>query len=239
MSTAKQRHDGRAVDNLRAWSIETPSFGAAPGKVIVRAGETVVLCTASISDEVPPWMEGRGKGWVTAEYEMHPGAVAPRRRRDRSGKVDGRTTEIQRLIGRSLRAVVDLEALGERTVTVDCDVLQADGGTRTAAITGAWMALAAGLKTLPEFPDPLGSCLRDHLAAVSVGVVDGQAVLDLDYVEDYRAAVDMNVVMTGSGRFVELQGSGEEATFSDDDLSQLLGLARTGISQLVELQKAY
>jgi ribonuclease PH len=182
-------------------------------------------------------MAGKGSGWVTAEYSMLPGSTAPRKRRDRDGKVDGRTTEIQRLIGRSLRAVVDLEKLGERTIAIDCDVLEADGGTRTASITGAYIALVDALATLqiqevlPESP------LTDSVAAVSVGLVDGRAVLDLDYVEDSAASVDMNVVMTGTGRFVEIQGTGEEATFDADDLASLLKLARSGIKELVALQK--
>lgn len=229
------RHDGRQPGELRLIKIQRNFIGAAPGSVLYQSGRTTVLCTASIDNSVPPWMEGKGRGWVTAEYSMLPGSTAPRKRRDRDGKVDGRTTEIQRLIGRSLRAVVDLEKLGERTITVDCDVLEADGGTRTASITGAYIALTDALATiqdvLPESP------LTDAVAAVSVGIVDGRAVLDLDYVEDSAAAVDMNVVMTGSGRFVEIQGTGEEATFDDDDLAALLKLARSGIKELVALQK--
>jgi ribonuclease PH len=224
--------DSRPADSLRDWSIEPAPYGVAPGRVIVRAGRTTVLCTASVDLSVPPWMVGKGKGWVTAEYNMLPGSTAPRKSRDRSGKVDGRTTEIQRLIGRSLRAVVDLAALGERSVTVDCDVLEADGGTRTAAITGGYVALAAALKTLGG-PLPLS----DSVAAVSAGIVDGRPVLDLDYALDFAAAVDMNVVMTGRGKYVEIQGTGEEATFDAAELAALLDLAGRGIAQLSELQE--
>lgn len=225
--------ESRPADALREWSIQAAPYGAAAGKVIVRAGRTTVLCTASVEDGVPPWMVGRGKGWVTAEYNMLPGSTAPRKGRDRNGKVDGRTTEIQRLIGRSLRAVVDLEALGERSVTVDCDVLEADGGTRTASITGGYVALVQALRTFGG-PEPL----LDSVAAISVGIVDGQPLLDLDYELDVAAAVDMNVVMTGRGRYVEVQGTGEEATFDADELAAMLGLAQRGIRQLAQLQNA-
>jgi ribonuclease PH len=222
----------RPADSLRTWSIEPAPYGAAAGKVIVQAGRTTVLCTASVEDSVPPWLVGRGKGWVTAEYNMLPGSTAPRKPRERSGKVDGRTTEIQRLIGRSLRAIVDLAALGERSVTVDCDVLEADGGTRTASITGGYVALALALRDL----DAAGA-LVDRVAAISVGIVDGRPTLDLDYSQDVAAAVDMNVVMTGGGRFVEIQGTGEEATFDAAELEAMLALARLGIGQLGELQR--
>ncbi|MEQ8838663.1 MAG: ribonuclease PH, partial [Lacipirellulaceae bacterium] len=202
------RHYGRAENQLREWSIEPAPFGAAQGRVLIRAGKTTLLCTASIEEDVPPWMKGEGKGWITAEYNMLPSSVSPRKRRERA-KVDGRTTEIQRLIGRSLRAAVDLNALGERSVTVDCEVLEADGGTRTAAITGGYVALAQALLSLDEFTSIEDSPIKESIVAVSVGIVDGQAVLDLDYHEDFAASVDMNVVMTGGGRFVELQGTGE------------------------------
>jgi len=226
----------RPADALRPWSIEPAPYGAAAGRVIVRAGRTTVLCTASVDESVPPWMVGRGKGWVTAEYNMLPGSTAPRKPRDRAGKVDGRTTEIQRLIGRSLRAVVDLSALGERTLAIDCDVLEADGGTRTAAITGAYVALAAALRSLAAFAStPLP--LLDSVAAISVGIVDGRPTLDLDYSQDVAAAVDMNIVMTGAGRFVELQGTGEEATFDDAELTAMLSLARNAIAELKLLQR--
>ncbi len=228
----------RPCDALRDWSIEHAPYGAAPGRVIVRAGRTTILCTASVDDFVPAWMTGSGKGWITAEYSMLPGSTAPRKARDRAGKVDGRATEIQRLIGRSLRAVVDLTALGERTITVDCDVLEADGGTRTAAITGGYVALATALNSLAAFALPAAAPLVDSVAAVSVGIIDGRPTLDLDYRQDVAAAVDMNVVMTGRGRFVELQGTGEEATFDGAELTTMLDLARNGIAQLAELQRA-
>jgi ribonuclease PH len=182
-------------------------------------------------------MKGQGRGWVTAEYSMLPGSTSPRKPRERS-KVDGRTTEIQRLIGRSLRAIVDLSALGERTIAIDCDVIEADGGTRTASITGAFIALADALHGLRDQFDPRRPVLTDSVAAVSVGLVEGAALLDLNYAEDAAAAVDMNVVMTGAGRFVELQGTGEEATFDDRELAALLKLARGGIASLAAEQKA-
>jgi ribonuclease PH len=230
------RQAGRGADQLRPFKL-TPGFATnAAGSVLVEAGQTMVLCTASVSHDVPPWMIGKGKGWVTAEYSMLPGSTSPRKPRDRS-KVDGRTTEIQRLIGRSLRAVVDLDRLGERSVTVDCDVLRADGGTRTASITGGFVALALALAS-SECQDEAGNLpLNDSVAAVSVGVVDGQVLVDLDYSEDFAAAVDMNVVMTGSGRFVEVQGTGEEATFSFDELVSLTTAASGAIAQLAARQR--
>jgi len=209
----------------------------AAGSVLIRAGDTVVLCTASVESKVPDWMVGKGRGWVTAEYGMLPGSTKPRKRRDVL-KVDGRTTEIQRLIGRSLRAIVNLDQLGERTIAIDCDVLQADGGTRTASITGAMIALADAVQSVRHLlPDPQQLPITDSIAAVSVGIVEGQPVLDLDYHEDVDASVDMNVVMTGNGRFVEVQGTGEEATFSEEELTALIALARHGITQLKQLQK--
>jgi ribonuclease PH len=232
------RHDGRRNDELRPLKIKRRYTRPAAGSVLIQAGRTTVLCTASVADEVPSWMKGQGRGWVTAEYSMLPGSTSPRKPRDRGGKIDGRTTEIQRLIGRSLRAVVDLEALGERSLTVDCDVLEADGGTRTLSITGALIALVDAVATIKELPDPKRRPLRDCVAAVSVGLLDGRAVLDLDYPEDFAAAVDMNVVMTGTGRFVEVQGTGEEATFSEQELAALLKLARGGIKQLIDQQRA-
>jgi ribonuclease PH len=206
--------------------------------VLIEAGGTKILCAASLDEQVPSWMAGKGRGWITAEYSMLPGSTAPRKRRERE-KVDGRSTEIQRLIGRSLRAVADLEQLGERMITVDCDVLQADGGTRTASITGGLIALVDCLATIPadRRPHPDASPLRTNVAAVSVGIVDGSPVLDLDYAEDAAAAVDMNVVMTGSGQFVEIQGTGEEATFSQSQLTEMLALARSGIEQLTAIQQ--
>ena len=229
------RHDGRKKDALRKITIKRKYTRTTPGSVLIAAGGTRVLCTASVEEDVPPWMAGKGKGWVTAEYNMLPGSTSPRKRRDRGGKIDGRTTEIQRLIGRSLRAVVDLEALGERMVTLDCDVLEADGGTRTASITGAFVALVDALKATGPRKESLP--LTGSIAAVSVGIVDGRAVLDLDYEEDVAAAVDMNVVMTGNGRFVEVQGTGEEATFSEKELADLLRSAKIGIKQLTALQQ--
>ncbi|MEX0866797.1 MAG: ribonuclease PH, partial [Pirellulales bacterium] len=194
------RHDGRAANQLRELVIERGFTRTSPGSVLWKAGGTTVLCTASVAADVPPWLAGKGKGWITAEYNMLPGSTSPRKQRDRK-QVDGRTTEIQRLIGRSLRAVADLTALGEQMITVDCDVLEADGGTRTASISGALIALVDALATI-ELPDPARYPLGDSVAAVSVGMVDGQSVLDLDYREDASAAVDMNVVMTGGGRFI-------------------------------------
>jgi len=232
------RHDQRQVDQLRDISIQRPFTGAAAGSVLIKAGKTTVLCTASVENKVPPFLIDSGKGWITGEYAMLPGSTSPRKKRDRSGKVDGRSTEIQRLIGRSLRAVVDLEKLGERTITVDCDVLEADGGTRTLSITGAMIALVDAIASVKDdLPNPDEYPLRDSVAAISVGIVDGQPVLDLDYPEDFAATVDMNVVMTGSGQFVEVQGTGEEATFSEEELSQLLALARTGIRSLTDIQR--
>lgn len=227
------RHDGRSPETLRPILVQRGYTRPAAGSVLVKSGRTTVLCTASVENNVPAWMVGKGRGWVTAEYSMLPGSTSPRKRRD-VGKVDGRTTEIQRLIGRSLRAVVDLDALGERSIMVDCDVLEADGGTRTASITGALIALVDAIGTIPDlakYP------LSDSVAAISVGIVNGLPVLDLDYVEDVDAEVDMNVVMTGGGRFVEVQGTGEEATFSEEDLAALLKLARGGLAEIRQIQK--
>lgn len=231
------RHDGRKPDELRPLRINRRYTRPAAGSVLIQAGRTTVLCTASVEEQVPPWMKGQGRGWVTAEYNMLPGSTSPRKPRERGGKVDGRTTEIQRLIGRSLRAVVDLEALGERSITVDCDVLEADGGTRTASITGAFIALVDAVRSIAKLPDPSRSPLVDCVTAVSVGIVGGRPVLDLDYTEDAAAAVDMNVVMTGAGRFVEVQGTGEESTFDESELTAMLKLARGGIKKLVESQR--
>lgn len=227
-----------ATSTIRPVKVKRKFTRSSPGSVLYQCGETIVLCTASVQTSVPPWLVGSGTGWVTAEYNMLPHSTDKRKSRERGGKVDGRTTEIQRLIGRSLRSVVDMRKLGERMVTVDCDVLQADGGTRTASITGGFMALvdalAADFRGVSSDAHPL----VDSVAAISVGIVDGKPVLDLDYEKDVRAAVDMNVVMTGSGRFVEIQGTGEEATFDDDDLAAMLKLARAGIKQLTAMQQA-
>lgn len=232
MPTAARRRN-----ELRSIRVKRRFTRTSPGSVLFEAGGTRVLCTASVSDKVPEWMQGKGRGWITAEYNMLPHSTTPRRNRERA-KVDGRTTEIQRLIGRSLRAVADMEALGERMVTVDCDVLEADGGTRTASITGAFIALVDAIATVRRvLPDPEQYPLRDSVAAVSVGIVKGRPVLDLDYQQDFAAAVDMNVVMTGGGRFVEIQGTGEEATFDDGELEALLRLARRGIRGLTKIQR--
>lgn len=231
------RSDNRSADSLRPYTMDQNVPGAAAGKVLVRAGRTTILCTASIEDAVPPWLVGRGKGWVTAEYSMLPGSTVPRKPRERGAKIDSRGSEIQRLIGRSLRGVVDLAALGERTITVDCDVLEADGGTRTASITGGFVALVQALRSLPEFAGNRPLPITDTIAAVSVGIVEGTALLDLDYAEDVRAEVDMNVVITGRGQFVEVQGSGEEATFDRGQLIAMLDLAEKGIGELGRIQR--
>ena len=228
----------RKPNETRPVKIKRKYTNKTAGSVLYQSGETVVLCTASVDENVPPWMEKSGKGWITAEYNMLPGSTSPRKRRDRN-KVDGRTTEIQRLIGRSFRAVADLEALGPRQITVDCDVLQADGGTRTASITGGMIALIDAIASIKkDLPDPKKFPLRDTVAAISVGIVDGKAVSDLDYPMDFAAAVDMNVIMTGKGQFVEIQGTGEEATFSEKELGALLKLAKGSIKQLVAKQKS-
>lgn len=230
-----QRHDRREPHQLRPIQIERPFYGAAPGRVLIRAGNTVILCTASVSQDLPPWKLAQEvpTGWLTAEYNMLPGCTAPRKAR----KADGRATEIQRLIGRSLRAVVDFVALGPRLVTIDCDVLQADGGTRTLSITGGFLALVDALGAQDQETFDYRAVFRDSVAAVSVGVVNGTPVLDLDYVEDSRAAVDMNVVMTGSGRFVEVQGTAEQGVFDRRQLDAQLDLASAGIAQLTRFQR--
>jgi ribonuclease PH len=238
------RADHRQPNEPRPIEIRRQFTQSAAGSVLVSAGRTTILCTASVEDQVPDWMAGRGRGWITAEYSMLPGSTAPRKRRERGGKVDSRGVEIQRLIGRSLRAVADLDALGERTVALDCDVLEADGGTRTLSITGATLALVDALATVRDaLPDPTRYPLSDSLAAVSVGLVPEpsggslRAMLDLCHAEDSAAAVDMNVVMTGGGRFVEVQGTGEEATFTRAELDELLDLAQTGIARLTAIQQ--
>ena len=233
------RPSKRANDEMRKVTFERGVARYAEGSCLVRFGDTHVLCAASLEDKPPPWLRGQGKGWITAEYAMLPRATLTRTRRESStGKVSGRTHEIQRLIGRSLRAVVDLPRLGERQITLDCDVLQADGGTRTAAITGAWIALHDCLKWMTQRSILSDNPMKDHVAAVSCGIVKGEAVLDLDYAEDSTAETDANFVMTGSGGLVEVQGSAEGAPFSEAELMKLLALARGGIGQLVALQKA-
>ncbi len=230
------RHDGRRPDELRPITFERDYTDAAAGSVLVSFGRTRVLCTASIDEEVPRWMRGKGKGWVTAEYSMLPGASAERIRREvKDGKPSGRTQEIQRLIGRSLRAVCDMAALGERQVIVDCDVLQADGGTRTASICGGWVALHDALTRLVQAGGIGTQPLTTACAAISVGIVDGAALLDLPYVEDSRAEVDMNVVMAGD-RFVEVQGTAEGMPFTRGELDSLLALAEAGIVEIMALQ---
>ncbi len=231
------RIDGRGIDELRPASFARDFTVFAPGSVLVSMGLTRVLCTASIEDRVPPWMRGSGKGWVTAEYSLLPGSTSERASREAAkGKQSGRTQEIQRLIGRSLRSVCDMVALGELQVTVDCDVLQADGGTRTASICGAYVALHDALTRLVLKGDLRANPLTEAVAAVSVGVVDGVCMLDLPYVEDSRAEVDMNVVMTSSGRFIEVQGTAEGAPFAKSELDEMLSLAEHGIAQLLDLQ---
>ena len=231
------RSDGRAARELRSVRL-VPDFTENPlASVLAEVGRTKVLCTVCEEATVPRWMQGRGRGWVTAEYSMLPGSTDRRTEREATrGRLSGRTQEIQRLIGRSLRAVTDLSALGERTVWVDCDVLQADGGTRCAAITGGYVALALAVRRLRRRGDLERDPLRDSVAAVSAGVVDGAVVLDLPYEEDARAEVDMNVVATGSGRFVEIQGTGEECTFSRGELDELTALALEGVAALTKLQ---
>lgn len=232
------RSNGRSRDQLRPMNLSVNVNKYAEGSVFIEMGDTKVLCMATVEEKVPPFLKGQGKGWVTAEYSMLPRATQSRNQRESArGKLSGRTMEIQRLIGRALRSVVDLRALGERTITLDCDVIQADGGTRTTSITGSFVALAIAVNKiaeqhkLPVFP------ITDYLASVSVGVVNGEPVLDLNYEEDSSAKVDMNLVMTGSGTFVELQGTGEESPFSRQELNQLLELGEKGILQLIEKQK--
>ncbi|MFZ0836173.1 MAG: ribonuclease PH [Xanthobacteraceae bacterium] len=232
------RPSKRQPDELRAVTLERGVVKYAEGSCFVKFGDTHVLVTATLEDRLPPWLKGQGRGWVTAEYGMLPRATAERTRREASvGKQGGRTVEIQRLIGRSLRSVVDLEALGERQITIDCDVIQADGGTRTASITAGWVALydcVAWMRKREMIP---GNPLRDHVAAISCGVCKGVAVLDLDYAEDSDADTDANFVMTGDGRIVEVQGTAEKEPFSEEQLLTLLALARKGVTKLVDLQK--
>ena len=223
---------------MRPARINSNYLLTAEGSAMIEVGNTRVLCAASVEETVPPFLRGGGKGWVTAEYSMLPRATVTRTQREVSrGRPSGRTHEIQRLIGRSLRSVMDMTALGERSIVIDCDVIQADGGTRTAAITGGFVALALALKQLVQFGALKQSPLRDHVAAISVGIVSGEPMLDLCYDEDSHAEVDMNIVMTGSGQFVELQATSEKMPFDDGQLAKLLELGRDGVSQLIAIQK--
>ncbi len=232
------RADSRQPDQLRPLEFRRQFTRQAPGSVLVQSGRTLVLCTCTIDLTVPPFLVGSGKGWLSAEYSMLPGSTSTRKARDRGGKIDGRSVEIQRLIGRSLRAVVDLGKLGERTLWIDCDVLDADGGTRTAAISGAYVALLDALAAKEAVLGPSASIVRGSVAAVSVGVVNGIELLDLDYSEDKDAAVDMNLVMTGAGEFIEIQGTGEEATFTRGQLDRLLELGQVGVRAITAAQRA-
>lgn len=237
MSRAFLRPDLRDAAALRPVSLDTNFIVTPEGCALIAVGHTRVLCTATVEDSVPAFLRGKGSGWVTAEYSMLPRATVTRTAREAAkGKLSGRTMEIQRLIGRALRAVVDLDALGERTITLDCDVLQADGGTRTAAITGAYVALAIAVRTLVEGKALVRNPLRDNVAATSVGIVQGTPLLDLCYEEDSAAEVDMNLVLTGAGKFVEIQATSEREPFDDPQLGELLALGRKGIQQLVEMQ---
>jgi len=230
------RADGRAADQLRPIKITRDYLRHPEGSVLVEFGDTKVICTASIEEKVPPFLKGQGKGWVTAEYGMLPRSTNTRMNRERGGP-SGRSQEIQRLVGRSLRAVVEMAKLGERTVWVDCDVIQADGGTRTAAITGSFIAMADAVGTVVRGGALPGTPVRDCVAAISVGIVGGAPALDLNYLEDSSAEVDMNVVMTGAGAFVEVQGTAEQTPFGRDSLAAMLALAEQGIGRLIALQR--
>lgn len=232
------RPSGRSANELRPVTLE-PGFSLhAEGSCLIKFGNTHVLCTASVEDRVPPFLRGQGRGWVTAEYGMLPRATGERMRREASqGKQSGRTQEIQRLIGRSLRAIIDLKKLGERQISLDCDVIQADGGTRTASVTGAWVALALAVKWMQDTGMLKESPIIDQVAAVSCGIYEGACVLDLDYPEDSSADTDANFVMTGKGGIVEIQGTAEGAPFSEENFGELMGLAKSGIADLLELQK--
>lgn len=232
------RPSRRAPDELRPVTLERGVVKYAEGSCLVKFGDTHVLVTATLEDRLPPWLKGQGRGWVTAEYGMLPRATSERTRREAAaGKQSGRTVEIQRLIGRSLRTIVDLEALGERQITVDCDVLQADGGTRTASITGAWVALADCINWMKTRNMIKANVMRDNVAAISCGIYQGKPVLDLDYTEDSEAETDANFVMTGDGRIIEVQGTAEREPFTQDEFLALIALAQKGIARLVDLQK--
>jgi ribonuclease PH len=233
------RPSGRQPDEMRAVTIERSIIKSAEGSCLVSFGSTRVICTASVETSLPSWRRGQGLGWVTAEYGMLPRSTGSRTRREATqGKQSGRTQEIQRLIGRSLRAVVDMQALGENQITLDCDVIEADGGTRTASITGAYVALSDAIQWLKARSLTKGEPLRDSVAAVSCGIFRGTPVLDLDYLEDVEAHTDANFVLTGSGKFVEIQGTAEQVPFSRDELESLMALAEKGISDLTDIQKA-
>lgn len=232
------RPSGRAANQMRDVTMELGFARHAEGSCLIKFGHTHVLCTASVEDRVPPFLRGQGQGWVTAEYGMLPRATGERMRREASqGKQSGRTQEIQRLIGRSLRAVIDMRALGERQISLDCDVIQADGGTRTASITGAWVALAEAVKWMQETGMIDTNPIKDQVAAISCGIYEGACVLDLDYPEDSTAETDANFVMTGSGGIVEIQGTAEGDPFSEDNFAELMGLAKSGINDLLGLQR--
>lgn len=234
------RNDDRKNDEIRKIDIEENYLLHPDGSVLISSGKTKVICTAIIEEKVPRFLKDQNKGWITAEYSMLPGATNDRYRRERSkGKISGRTQEIQRLIGRSLRAVVDLEQLGERTIWLDCDVIQADGGTRTASITGAFIAMGIAINKLIQDKKIKSNPIKDYLAAISVGKFNGEVLLDLCYIEDSNADVDMNVVMTGDKKFVEIQGTGEEDVFTKEELDSLLEYAEKGILELIEKQKEY
>ncbi|WP_163470033.1 ribonuclease PH [Fusobacterium sp. IOR10] len=231
------RDDGREVDNTRKVNVIRNYTIHAEGSVLISFGNTKVICTASISDRVPPFLRNQGKGWITAEYSMLPRATGERNNRESArGKLTGRTMEIQRLIGRSLRACIDLDKIGERTITIDCDVIQADGGTRTASITGGYIALAMAIERMMKLGKIKVNPLKSQVAAISVGIVSGIPMLDLKYTEDSSAEVDMNVVMNDKGEFIEVQGTGEEATYSRKELNELLDLAEIGLKELFEIQ---
>jgi ribonuclease PH len=231
------RPNNRQPDQLRPLRFQRRYTRQAPGSVLVRMGRTTVLCTCCVDPHVPPFLVGKGKGWLSAEYGMLPGSTNTRKARDKAGKVDGRSVEIQRLIGRSLRAIVQLDKLGERTLWIDCDVLEADGGTRTASINGAFVAVIDALHSMKDQLPPINEIVRDSVAAISVGLLEDVELLDLEYVEDRDAEVDLNLVMTGSGQFIEVQGTGEEATFSRSQLDRLLKLGKVGIDRITAAQK--